>query len=458
VSAGFPEGFLWGAATSAYQIEGAVDADGRGESIWNVFCRQPDAVERGDTGDVACDHYRRWRTDLDLLGALRLNAYRFSLAWPRLFPSGDGPANPAGFDHYDRLIDELLTRGVTPLVTLYHWDLPQALQQRGGWRSRELVDRFADYADACFARYGDRVRHWVTINEPWIVGVLGHLHGIHAPGERDLRAAVTVMHHLLLAHGQAARALRAARPDGRVGVAYSLFPNYPASDSAADRDAAWGSDGYVNRWFLDPVHGRGYPPDMRERYESLIGPLDMVHDGDLDVIASGSDFIGVNFYTDRVMRAAPDAEPFGWQVTPVPDRARVTDTGWAIVPDALTDLLLRLHADYPGVDLHITENGAVFADGPGPDGAVHDARRIAFLHDHLAAVHRAVQGGAPVRGYFHWSLLDNFEWAMGYRPRFGLVHVDYPTQHRTIKDSGHWYAQVAAANALPARPPEPGDG
>ncbi|HEX6074080.1 MAG TPA: GH1 family beta-glucosidase [Micromonosporaceae bacterium] len=450
----FPDGFLWGAATSAYQVEGAADADGRGESIWDVFCRQPGGIEAADTGDVACDHYRRWRADLDLLTGLNLNAYRFSLAWPRLFPTGDGPANRAGFDHYDRLIDGLLTRGVTPLVTLYHWDLPQALQDRGGWRSRAIVDHFASYADACFAAYGDRVRHWVTINEPWIVGVLGHLHGLHAPGEKDPRAAVTVLHHLLLGHGEAVRALRARGGDGRAGVAYSLFPNHPASDMEADREAAWGSDGYVNRWFLDPVHGRGYPQDMWRRYETLIGPLDMVRDGDTDVIASGSDFIGVNFYTDRVMRAAPDARPFGWEVVPVPDGTRVTDTGWAIVPRALTDLLLRLRADY-GVDLYITENGAVYSDRPGPDGAVHDERRVRFLREHLSAVHRAIQGGAPVRGYFHWSLMDNFEWAMGYAPRFGLVHVDYPTQRRTVKDSGRYYARVAAANALL---PEPGDG
>jgi len=451
VSLTFPEGFFWGAATSAYQVEGAVSEAGRGESIWDVFCRRPGAIDGGDSGATACDHYRRWQADLDLLGELRLNAYRFSLAWPRLFPTGDGPRNPAGFDHYDRLIDELLARGITPFVTLYHWDLPQALQERGGWRSRDTVDRFAEYADACFAGYGDRVRHWITINEPWIVGVLGHLHGIHAPGEQDLRAAVTVMHHLLLAHGEAARVLRARAPHARVGVAYSLFPNYPASP--ADRDAAWASDGYVNRWFLDPVHGKGYPQDMWQRYESLIGPLDMVRDGDLDVIASGSDFIGVNFYSDRVMRAAPEARPFGWEVVPVPDGSRVTDTGWAVVPDALTDLLLRLRDDY-GVDLHITENGAVFNDGPGPDGAVHDERRVRFLREHLAAVHRAIAAGAPVRGYFHWSLMDNFEWAMGYPPRFGLVHVDYPTQRRTVKDSGRWYARVAAANAVRT---EPGD-
>lgn len=452
---GFPEGFLWGASTSAYQVEGAVDADGRGGSIWDRFCRRPGAVEGGDTGETACDHYRRWRSDLDLLGELNLNAYRFSLAWPRLFPDGDGPANRAGFDHYDRLIDELLARGVTPLVTLYHWDLPQALQDRGGWRSRAVADCFARYADACFAAYGGRVRHWVTINEPWIIGVLGHLPGLHAPGEKDLRAAVTVMHHLLLAHGRAVQALRARGGEGRAGVAFSLFPNYPASDAPVDREASWGSDGYVNRWFLDPVHGRGYPADMRRRYERRIGPLDMVCDGDTGIIAAGSDFIGVNFYTSRVMRAAPGAEPFGWEVAPTETGTPVTDTGWAIVPQTLTDLLLRLRADYGDIDVYITENGAVYSDGPGADGAVHDERRTRFLHEHLAAAHRAIDAGVPVRGYFHWSLLDNFEWAMGYAPRFGLVHVDYPSQRRIVKDSGRHYARVAAANALTPPGPAP---
>ncbi|HET8657674.1 MAG TPA: GH1 family beta-glucosidase [Micromonosporaceae bacterium] len=444
---GFPDGFLWGAATSAYQVEGAVATDGRGESIWDRFARTPGAVDGGDTGDMACDHYRRWRADLALLSELRLNAYRFSIAWPRLFPTGQGPVHRPGLDHYDRLVDELLRRGVTPLVTLYHWDLPQALQDRGGWRCREVVDRFADYADACFAAYGDRVRLWVTQNEPWIVGVLGHLLGLHAPGERDLRGAVTAMHHLMLGHGRAVQALR-ARGGGRAGVAFSLFPHVPASDAAADREASTASDGYVNRWFLDPVLTGAYPPDMWDRYERLLGPLEMVHPGDLATISASSDFIGVNFYTDRVVRAAPGRQPFGWEVVPPAGGAEVTDTGWPVVPHALTELLLRLRADYGDVPVYVTENGAVYLDRPGDDGAVHDTRRIRFLHAHLAAVHRAIQLGAPVRGYFHWSLLDNFEWAMGYRPRFGLVHVDYATQRRTVKDSGRYYAAVAAANAL----------
>jgi len=452
----FPDGFLWGASTSAYQVEGAVDVDGRAESIWDRFCRVPGAVDNGDTGDVACDHYRRWESDLDLLPAMNLNAYRFSLAWPRLFPQGWGPArggtvNRAGFDHYDRLIDGLLARDVTPMVTLYHWDLPVVLQDVGGWRSRDVADAFAEYADACFAAYGDRVKHWVTINEPWIVGVLGQLLGIHAPGEKDLRGAVAAMHHLMLGHGRAVQALR-ARGDGQAGVAFSLFPNYPASDDPADAQVAWGSDGYVNRWFLDPVLTGRYPADMRQRYEQAIGGLDMIHPGDEATIGAGSDFVGVNYYTHRLMRATPGRGEFGWEVAGNPPGTPTTDANWAIVPWALTDLLVRLHRDYGDVPLYITENGGVFADGPDADGVVRDDRRTRFLHDHLAAVHDAIGQGANVRGYLHWSLMDNFEWAMGYAPRFGLVHVDYATQRRTIKQSGHWYAEAAAANALPDLP------
>ncbi|WP_246258238.1 GH1 family beta-glucosidase [Amycolatopsis anabasis] len=449
MTARFPDGFLWGAAASAYQVEGSTTVDGRGESIWDAFAREPGAVANGETGDIACDHYRRWPSDVDLMAELGLSAYRFSISWPRLFPDGAGAVCGAGLGHYDRLVDALLDRGITPLVTLYHWDLPQALQETGGWRNRDVVDRFAAYADACFAAYGDRVRFWVTQNEPWIVGLLGHHLGLHAPGERDLAGAVRVMHHLLLGHGRAVRALRAGGSGGQAGVAFSLFPHYPASDAPEDRGAAEGSDGYVNRWFLDPVLRGRYPADMWQRYESVLGPLDFVRPGDLETIGAGADFVGVNYYTNRVMRAVPGHEPFGWKVAGAPEGTPVSGLGWPIVPDSLTDLLLRLRADYGDVPVLITENGAAFDDRPGADGRIRDDRRIRFLRDHLAAVHRAIERGAPVRGYFHWSLLDNFEWAMGYAPRFGLVHVDYASQARTVKDSGRYYARIAAANALP---------
>ena len=448
----FPADFRWGTATSAYQVEGAVDVDGRGESIWDRFCTRPGAVENGDTGEVACDQYRRIDQDIALMADLGLNAHRFSLAWPRIVPEGTGRVERRGLDHYDRLVDTLLAHGIQPLVTLYHWDLPQPLQDRGGWRNRDTAAHFAEYAAVCFDTLGDRVRDWVTVNEPWVVGVLGHQLGLHAPGEQDVAGSVRAMHHLLLGHGLAVRALRAAgHTAARAGIAHALYPHTPASDSAADRAAAHASDGYVNRWFLDPVHGRGYPADMRAHWERVVGPLDFVRDGDLDTIAAGSDFIGVNYYTRRIVSARPGDGPWPWRVEPGRPGVPRTDLNWEIVPDDLTALLLRLHRDHPGVPLLVTENGAVINDGPGEDGRVHDTRRVDFLHAHLAAVHRALAAGAPVEGYYHWSLIDNFEWAMGYRPRFGLVHVDRRTQRRTVKDSGHYYARVATTGLLPPR-------
>ena len=422
----FPDGFLWGVATSAFQIEGAFASDGRVPSIWDEF-----AGESGETGERACDHYWRWREDVDLLSELGVNAYRFSIAWPRLYDA-------RGLSHYDGLIDALLERGVTPLVTLYHWDLPQELQDKGGWRSRDTVERFAEYAATCFDAYADRVRWWVTINEPWIVASLGHLLGIHAPGERDLRAAAEVSHHLLLAHGRAAQELGGR---GHAGVAFALAPHYPESDG--DREIARASDGFVNRWYLDPVLKGSYPDDVRALYEERLGPLDFIRDGDLETIGGRSDFVGVNYYARRLMRTAPGREPFSWQVV-TEDGVPQTDAGAEILPHAFTELLLRLRDDYGNRPILITENGADLRDG------VHDERRIRFIREHVAAVQTAIEQGVDVRGYFHWSFMDNFEWALGYAPRFGLVEVDSETQARTIKDSGRYYARIAAANRVEA--------
>jgi beta-glucosidase len=441
----FPDGFRWGVATSAYQIEGAVHEDGRGESIWDAFCREPGRIDGGDTGDVACDHYRRWHQDVELIASLNANAYRFSLAWPRLFPDGDSRREQRGFDHYDRLLDALLERGIEPVVTLYHWDLPASLD----WRSRDTAERFAEYAEACFDAYGDRVRFWLTINEPWIVGLLGFLLGLHAPGiSDDVRAEVTVFHHLLLAHGRAVQRYRASGLDGSIGLAPNLMPHYPLTP--ADAEASWASDGYVNRWFLDPIFKGAYPTDQLERYEAHVGPLDFVLDGDLATIATPTDYLGVNYYAPRWIEARPGDRPWPWRVV-VPEHVETTggftagvpqtEAGTPIVPSGLTDLLTRVHADY-GVPMMITENGAVFAE------PVHDERRVTFLRDHVAAVHAAIEQGVPVLGYCHWSLLDNFEWALGYAQRFGLVHVDFDTQERTIKDSGRAFAAIAAANGL----------
>ena len=442
---------MWGASTSAYQIEGAVDEDGRGRSIWDTFSHTPGKIDGGGTGDVACDHYRRWEDDLDLVASLSLNAYRFSLAWPRLFPDG-ARREQRGFDHYDRLLDGLLERGIAPVVTLYHWDLPQALEDRGGWRVRETAERFAEYAAACFEAYGDRVGHWLTINEPWIVGLLGYLLGLHAPGyEGDLLGEVTVFHHLLLAHGRAVQEFRAGGAGGLIGLAPNLFPHYPLTGDPADAEAVRGSDGYTNRWFLDAVFRGSYPEDQRVRYEERLGRLDFVHDGDLATIATPADYLGVNYYAPRWMQAAPGDDPWPWRVV-VPQGTATTggftagvartEAGTPIVPRGLTDLLVRIRDDYGDIPILVTENGAVFSE------PVHDESRVRFIHDHLAAVHDAIEQGVRVLGYCHWSLLDNFEWALGYAQRFGIVHVDYETLERTVKDSGRYYARVAAANEL----------
>jgi beta-glucosidase len=425
--------FLWGVATSAFQIEGSLDADGRGPSIWDDF-----PSDAGETGAVACDHYRRWRDDVELIASLGVDAYRFSIAWPRLLPEGSGRVERRGVDHYSRLIDALLARGIEPVVTLHHWDLPA----RYDWRERETAERFAEYAQLCFEAYGDRVKWWLTINEPWIVGLLGYLLGLHAPGiEGDVLGEVTAFHHMLYAHGLATQAYDHR---GNIGIALNLFPHYPASDGAADAEATHGSDGYTNRWFLDPLHGRGYPDDMRARYESIVGPLDFIRDGDAEVIATPTEYLGVNYYAPRVVEAAPGDTPWPWRVI-VPDEwpttagftggVASTDAGTPIAPHGLTDLVLRLHRDY-GPKIMVTENGAVF---PEP---LHDGRRVEFIRDHVAALREAMREGAGVLGYMHWSLMDNFEWKLGYAQRFGLVHVDYATQERTVKDSGRFYREM----------------
>jgi beta-glucosidase len=444
----FPPDFLWGAATSAYQVEGAVAEDGRAPSIWDTF-----TAERGiDSGEVACDHYHRWPADADLMAGLGMNAYRFSLAWPRIVPSGTGPVNPAGLAHYDRMIDGLLERGITPVPTLYHWDLPQALQDRGGWESRATAEAFAAYTEVCLDAFGDRVPTWLTVNEPWVVSVLGYRLGLHAPGETDLRKSVLVAHHLLLAHGLAMRRIRSLRPQARAGIPLSLYPTYPLSE--ADAEAARGSDGYTNRWFLDPVLRGEYPADMTELFERLVGPLDFVRPGDLDVIGTRPDLLGVNYYTRRRIAAAPQ-DGLPWKVLRAEEGVPRTESGWEDVPDAFRDLLLRLHRDY-GIPLLITENGGVWNAGPDAAGRVRDTGRAHALRRHLLALSRAMDEGARVLGYLHWSLLDNLEWAEGYAQRFGLVHVDRATQERRVKDSARYYARVIAAGAVVDVEEEPG--
>ncbi|MFG1775113.1 GH1 family beta-glucosidase [Micromonospora sp. NPDC049048] len=451
----FPDNFVWGAATAAYQIEGAATDDGRGPSIWDTFSRTPGKVHDGHTGDVACDHYHRYADDVALMAELGLHAYRFSVAWPRIQPDGTGPVNPRGLDFYDRLTDTLLARGIDPIVTLYHWDLPQALQDRGGWTNRETAEHFATYATAVHTRLGDRISTWTTLNEPWCSAYLGYGNGVHAPGEQDPGAAFAAVHHLLLGHGLAARALRAA---GARTVGITVNPadvRAADADSAADAAAVRLVDGLHNRIFLDPLLRAAYPDDVLEHVARIIEPT-FVRDGDEKLIAAPIDLLGVNYYAPTYVAGRPDGA--GGSAYPgtegavefLPPAGPLTDMGWMIEPAGLTRLLERLATDYPGVPLMVTENGAAFPDkaDAGGAGQVMDADRIAYLDGHLRAVHEAISRGVDLRGYLVWSLLDNFEWAEGYRRRFGIIHVDYLTQRRTPKSSARWYQEVISRNGL----------
>ncbi|GAA1974754.1 GH1 family beta-glucosidase [Kitasatospora viridis] len=436
-----PPDFRWGAATSAYQIEGAAAEDGRAPSIWDTFSRTPGAVAGGDTGDTACDHYHRWPADLDLAAGLGLDAYRFSIAWPRVVPLADGTVNPAGLDFYDRLVDGALARGLTPFPTLYHWDLPQAQQDRGGWPERATAERFAEYAAVIAERLGDRVTHWCTLNEPLCSSWIGHLEGLMAPGLTDLTAAVRASYHLHLAHGLAVRALRETVPGARIGIVNNLSPIEPATDSPADLAAARRADGHINRWWLDPVLGRGYPQDMVDLY----GVELPVRDGDPELIGAPLDWLGLNYYFRQVVADDPTGPVPRFRQLPGRNPQR-TAMDWEVHAPGLEELLLRLAEEYRVPELYVTESGAAYRDTVDADGRIDDADRAAYLEQHLAACARAAAKGAPVAGYFAWSLLDNFEWAYGYDKRFGLVHVDYPSQRRTVKRSGHRYAELIRAH------------
>ena len=436
-----PHGFVWGAATAAYQIEGAVDADGRAPSIWDTFSHTPGKVHNGDTGDVACDHYRRWREDLGLMKQLGLDAYRFSIAWPRVVPQADGRVNEAGLAFYDRLVDALLEAGITPFPTLYHWDLPQAQQDRGGWPERSTAERFGEYAAVVAERLGDRVTHWATLNEPLCSAWIGHLDGHMAPGLKDLIAAVRASYHLHLGHGLAVQAVRAAVRGAQIGIVNNLSTIQPGSDREADLAAAVRADGHINRWWLDPVLGRGYPEDMVKLYG-----VDLpVQDGDLALISAPLDWIGLNYYFRQIVADDPTGPAPFFRQLPGPNPER-TAMPWEVHAPGIEQLLLRLTKEYGVRKIYVTENGSAYQDTVSEDGRVHDPERTAYLEQHLAACARAVAQGAPLAGYFAWSLLDNFEWAYGYDKRFGLIRVDYETQQRTIKTSGHRYAELIRAH------------
>jgi beta-glucosidase len=462
-----PEGFLLGTKTAAYQVEGSVDADGRGVSIWDTYSHTPGITRNGDTGDVTSDHYRRLDEDLDLIADLGAPAFCFSVAWPRVQPLGSGPANQRGLDFYRRLVDGLLRRGVTPVVTLFHWDLPQPLEDAGGWPARDTAGRFADYAAIVAGALDTGVKMWVTHNEPWCASWIGYAEGGHAPGHRDVGLATAATHHLLLSHGLAVQAIRAAVPGGRVGIGLNLQPMRPASAHEDDVAAARRADGNLNRLFLDPVLRGEYPADMLAHYAAHKPGFGVVQDGDLGAIAAPLDFLGVNFYTPRTVCAAtrmaearaagywvpasPPVDPINADLGDVevhrPDFAR-TSMDWEIEPAALTELLLRIHDDYAPPPLYVLENGMALDDYVAPDGQVRDPERIAYLKGHLGAVLDAISAGVDVRGYVVWSLLDNFEWRHGFSKRFGLVWVDYPSGARIPKSSFAWYRDTVRAHAV----------
>jgi len=452
IASAFPPTFLWGAATSSYQIEGATREDGRGPSIWDQFSATPGAVYQGHTGDIAADHYHRMQDDVNLMAEMGLGAYRFSIAWPRILPEGTGEVNERGLDFYDRLVDALLAKGIRPLVTLYHWDLPLALHERGGWLNRQTAYAFAEYAEVVAKRLGDRVEWWITQNEPWVAAFLGYGVGVHAPGLRDLHAACVAGHHLLLSHGLALPRLRGlTQPTAQVGITLNLYPVYPADDRPETAQAMQRADDFLNRWFLDPIFKGHYPQQLFTQLGVAAPPGEAA---DLALMAAPVDFLGVNYYSRRVVRGLlPGSAPSIWspsgyeEVTAIPG-ARYTQmgTGWEVYPQGLTDLLVRLKEDYAPPALLITENGAAYEDHWDGDGHVSDPQRLDYVRGHIEAIAQAIAEGVPLRGYMLWSLLDNFEWGEGYSKRFGVVYVDFATQRRILKESGRWYAALVKAH------------
>jgi beta-glucosidase len=450
LAAAFPPGFLWGSATASYQIEGATHEDGRSLSIWDQFVATPGKVFQGDTGDIADDHYHRMPQDVALMAELGLGAYRFSLAWPRILPQGRGQVNAAGLDFYDRLVDTLLAHGIKPFATLYHWDLPLVLEEKGGWVNRDTAYAFAEYAEVVAKRLGDRVDAWITLNEPWCSAFLGYGIGIHAPGLQDKQAAFDAGHNLLLAHGLAVPRIRAnISPTAQVGITLNFTPQYAADERPETLQAIERADAFNNRWFLDPIYLGRYPDNLFSNF-NVTPP--QVQEGDFAIISTPIDLLGVNYYSRSLMQSKAaaaggvnsDNEKTVEAIMPVPG-SMYTEMGWEVYPQGLTDLLVRLHREYAIPALYVTENGAAFVDQWNGEDHVSDPRRVEYLRQHIQAQAQAIAAGAPLRGYFVWSLLDNFEWGEGYSKRFGIVYVDYPTQRRIIKDSGLWYKSFIAA-------------
>lgn len=447
----FPNDFLWGAATASYQIEGAWDKHGKGESTWDRFTHTPGRILNNDNGDVADDHYRLWKKDIGLMKKLGLQAYRFSVSWPRVLPGGRGKVNRKGLDFYSRLVDGLLKADIKPFVTLFHWDTPQVLEEEGGWAERSTAEAYVEYTDVLTRALGDRVKNWITHNEPAVVAWLGYGTGVHAPGLTDFRLSVRAAHHLLLSHGWAVPVIRGNSPESEAGITLNIGWKVPASNSFADRDLARQDDGRWFRWFADPVYGRGYPSDVVEDFRSigvLPNGLDFVQEGDLKAIAVSTDFIGLNYYARNISRAA-EADNDPQIVFPQPQTPENwTEMPWENYPDGLTGVLGRVYFNYSPLKLYITENGASYSTPPDEKGSIPDVHRTDYLRTHFVAMHRALQAGVPLAGYFVWSLLDNFEWSFGYSQRFGIVWVDYETQKRTLKDSAKWYKKVIRKNGF----------
>jgi len=456
----FPEDFIWGAAASSYQIEGAFDVDGRGVSIWDTFSKTDGKVKNGDNGDVACDHYNRFPEDIAIMKSMGIKAYRFSIAWPRLFPNGDTTREERGFNFYNKLINALIAADIEPMVTLYHWDLPQTLEDEGGWSNRKTVDAFAHYAKAAAEAFGDRVNSWITLNEPWCVTWLGYSIGVHAPGKKDYAMAVASAHHTALAHAAGTRAIKSVCPNAEVGLTVNMT-NYinESPDDSSVAEAANLLDENLNRWWIDAFQTGKYPSKLITAYGKLA--TDVILPGDETLLKCQPDFLGVNYYSDSFIASAREEDkPFSeGAYLPLPNRANtsiperfkgsLTDIGWPVTPDGLRVLLERIHRDWPSIKaIFITENGCAINDAPDGHGVVNDSRRVSYLRDHLTAVGQAVAAGVPVKGYFGWSILDNFEWAEGYSQRFGMVYVDFVTQERIVKASGHEFSKIITSGAV----------
>ena len=442
----FPKDFIWGTATASYQIEGAWNEDGKGMSIWDSFSHTPGNVQNNDTGDVACDHYHRFKEDIEIMKELGLDSYRFSVSWPRIMPDGKGEINQKGLDFYKNLVEELLNAGISPALTLYHWDLPFELQKIGGWTNRDVAEYFAEYAELMFDELGDRVERWITHNEPWVVSFMGYHTGEHAPGLTDLKLAQDAAHNLLLSHGKAVERFRSKNLDGELGITLNLYQTYPATDSEKDKEAAGLAKESLNGWFLNPIFNGNYPAKISEFYNNAVGDIE-IQDGDMDLISQDIDFLGINYYSRAVVKYDSSQE-----FIPVahikPEDSQYTEMGWEVYPEGLYDLLTEIKEVYGDIPLYITENGAAF-DDELIDGQVKDEERLDYLKQHFKAAHKAIKNGVNLKGYYVWSLMDNFEWAHGYSKRFGLIYIDYGNgQTRYFKDSARWYKKVINNNGI----------